>query len=445
MSVGRESLSGKLGFILTTTGAAVGLGCLWRFPNLIAEYGGGLFIIVYAILLATIGATLFITETAIGQKTQTGILGAFKKINPKFRFMGGLTLLICFLMHTYCSVIGGQVLSYSALFATGFGESLAQPDFYNSFTQSFGPLIGVVIYILITSLVVFFGVKKGLERVCKILLPTVLLILIVLIAYCLTLPGAIDGLVYYLQPDFSKFNGELLLAAMGQALYTLSIGIGIVLTLGSYTNKKMDVVNSAYITGLSTLFVAFLSGIFVIPAIYMFTNGHPEIIGSGSIFASLPPIFETMPFGMAIGAIFFILLACAAITSSIASLEVLVLAMEEKFELSRKKAVAIISSIVLVVAIFISLGYGVLSFISFDGMNILEILDHLCGSHLIPISALLMCILVGYCMKSNDLFFELKIFSRYRCDRILRFMIRYVCPVCIVVIFVYGIVCDIMF
>lgn len=437
----RGSFSGKLGFVLSAAGAAVGLGCLWRFPNLVAQYGGGAFIITYIVLLATLGVTLFVVEVALGRKAQTGVLGAFAKLNPKFKLLGYLCLLVCLLIQPYYSVLCGHILKYGVMFATGQGSVLATPGFYAEYSAEIvDPIIYIVIFTILTGAVVFFGVRKGIERLCKILLPLEAILLAALAVYCMTIPGALDGLAYYLYPDFSKFSGELVLVAMGQVFYSLSIGFGVLITFGSYLGKRVNLVNSAWVTGFFTLLLAFIAGSLIIPATFMYTHGNPGIIGSSSIFESLPMIFETLPLGMVIGAAFFILLAFAALTANISTLEVMVTSIKDRFGISRGVSVVIMTLYTLALAIPISLGYGVLDWISINGMNLLDFADYLSGTVLLPIAALLICILVGYFIEPRVIFDELKMFSRFKYERLLIVMIKYVCPICIFIIFIYGLI-----
>ncbi|MDO5844277.1 MAG: sodium-dependent transporter [Methanocorpusculum sp.] len=436
----RGSFSGKLGFILTAAGAAIGLGCIWRFPYLTAQYGGGIFILIYLLLLATLGITLLMTEIAIGRKTGTGVLGAFAKLNKKFTFLGYLCLLVPLLIQPYYSVLGAWITKYAVTFATGGGAETASAGYYTSFIASTEPVIWVIIFVIATGLVVLLGVRNGVERACKILMPIEVILLIILAVYCLTLPGSLDGLYYYLYPDISNVSAEGILAALGQVFYSLSLGFGIMLTFGSYLSKKVNLTASSVTTGFFTLLVAFIAGSLIIPASYIVTNGNPIALSSGSMFESLPMVFTNMPLGLLMGAAFFILLTFAALTSNICALEVMVAALRDKFGVSRLKGVILMTLYTLAFSIPIALGYGVLSFIDFNGMKLLEIFDFTSGTILLPIVALCTCILVGYFIKSEVILDEIKLFSRFKGDKKYMFMIKYFIPLCIIIIFVYGIV-----
>ena len=441
MSEERDSFTSKIGFILTAAGAAIGLSCLWRFPYLAAENGGGLFILTYIVLLAALGVPLLITKVAIGRKTQLGVLGAFKKLNPKFAFIGGLCLTVFGLVQPYYSVLGGEVTKYTFMYFSGQGDAVAQPGYYESFISLIAePLFWFAVFVLLTGLVCIFGLKNGLERVCKYLMPIEAVILIALSIYCLTLPNAFEGLYYYLAPDFSTFSLNTILVAMGQVFYSLSLGFGIMLTFGSYLSKKINLVHSSWSAAFFTFFISFIAGSVIIPASFLYTNGNPAALGSGSLFSSLPMVFQTIPFGWIIGAIFFLLLFFAAITSNIAALEVVVAAMKDRFNIKRPVTVLFGTIYTLAIGSIICLGYGPLSWIHIGDLYLLEIFDKVSGDFLLPVIALIVCIMAGYFLKRNVILDELKLFTRFKHDKLYIFMIRYFCPICIIIIFVSNII-----
>ena len=441
MGITRDSFTGKIGFILTSAGAAVGLGCIWRFPNLASGNGGGLFILTYLVLLAALGIPLMMTEVAIGRKTQSGALGAFKKLNPKFAFLGGMCLLAFGMIQPYYTVIGGEVLHYALLYTSGQGDILMNPEYYSSFLSSPNILIfSFVIFALLTGVVSILGVKKGLERFCKYVMPVMAILLVVLVVYCLTLPNGINGLLYYLTPDFSTFGVNTILSAMGQVFYSLSIGIGTMLTLGSYLDKKTNLVNSTCFTGIFNFSMAVIAGAVIIPASFICTNGNPAILGSGSVFASLPVIFQTIPLGFIIGAVFFILLFMVTLMANLGGLEMFVASMVDRFSMKRSIAVLLGTAYTLLLGTVICLGYGPLSWIQIGGLHLLELFDTVSGNILLPITAFLTCILVGYVIKPWVILDEFKIFTRFKQDKLYIFMIRYFCPICIITIFITNIV-----
>ncbi|HJJ44613.1 MAG TPA: sodium-dependent transporter [Methanocorpusculum sp.] len=251
---------------------------------------------------------------------------------------------------------------------------------------------------------------------------------------------AFEGLYYYLAPDFSTFSPNTILVAMGQVFYSLSLGFGIMLTFGSYLSKKINLVNAACSTGFFTFLISFIAGSVIIPASFLYTNGNPAVLGSGSIFSSLPMVFQTIPLGWIIGAIFFILLFFAALTSNIAALEVVVAAFKDRFGIKRPVTVLIGTVYTLAIGSIICLGYGPLSWIHIGDLHLLEIFDKISGDFLLPVIALLVCIMVGFFLKRDVILDELKLFTRFRHDKLYPFMIKYFCPICIIIIFISNII-----
>ena len=441
MAEERAAFTGKLGFVLTAAGAAVGLGCLWRFPYMAPQNGGGLFLLCYVVLLVALGIPLLITEMAIGRKTQSGVLGAFTKLHPKFAFVGGLCLLTFGLVQPYYSILGGEFAKYSFMYVTGQGAALVQEGFYQSYIAQVGePLLWLAVIIIVTGALSLFGITKGIERVCKILLPLEAIMLVGLMIYCLTLPHAIDGLAYFLMPNFETFGMNTILAAMGQVFYSLSIGFGIMLTCGSFASKKMDLMSSAWTTGFFTLFIAIIASCLIIPASFLFVGGDPSVLGSGTVFSGLPMIFSVMPFGGVIGAVFFIILTMAALTSNLTTLELIVTALQDRFKMSRFMAVLLPTLFTMAAGAVVSLGYGPLSWIQIGGDHLLEICDKILANMLLPAVAICMCILVGYFIAKGTITDEIGLAPQSRPAKMYTFMIKYFCPICIIIIFISNFV-----
>ena len=356
----RHLFSNRMGFILATAGAAVGLGNIWRFPYLAAEYGGGIFLLIYLLLVVTLGFTIMITEIAVGRSTGCGVLGAFAKISRKWRFIGYLSLMVPCIILPYYSVIGGWVMKYGFEFITGGGAGIASnaEGFFAAFTGSIAsPIFWSVLFILITAVIMLFGVKKGIERTSRILMPVLFVMLIGLAIYCICMPGGLDGLAYYLYPDFSKFSFEAVVAAMGQLFYSLTLGFGVMITYGSYLAKKENLEKSVHIIEIFDTGVAVLAGLLIVPAAFVFSGGSPESLGAGPglMFEALPQVFETFPGGDIVGAIFFICVFFAALTSAICMYEVPVAALMEKFSIRRPAAVGIVTVFSIAVAILVCL------------------------------------------------------------------------------------------
>ena len=386
----RGSFSNKMGFVLAAAGSAVGLGNLWRFPYLAAKYGGGIFLLVYLILAVTLGFTLMITEIAIGRKTGLSAIGAFKALDKRFNFVGYLACVVPFIITPYYCVIGGWVVKYFAAFLTGQGSAAAGDEYFNGFiSQATAPVFWFALYILLTAVVVIFGVEKGIEKASRIMMPLLIVLIIGVSIFCITRPGAGAGVKYYLLPDFSRFSATTVLAAMGQLFYSMSLAMGIMITYGSYMKKDSSLEQSVRQIEIFDTVVAFLAGLMIIPSVFVFSGGDEAALGKGPslMFVTLPKVFESMSFGGVIGAAFFLLVLFAALTSSISLMETNVSIVRDKFGWSRKKSTLIITLYVLILGSIVSLGFGPLSFIKIIGLGLLDFFDFLSNSVLMPIVA----------------------------------------------------------
>ena len=436
----RHLFSNRMGFILATAGAAVGLGNIWRFPYLAAEYGGGIFLLIYLLLVVTLGFTIMITEIAVGRSTGCGVLGAFAKISRKWRFIGYLSLMVPCIILPYYSVIGGWVMKYGFEFITGGGAGIASnaEGFFAAFTGSIAsPIFWSVLFILITAVIMLFGVKKGIERTSRILMPVLFVMLIGLAIYCICMPGGLDGLAYYLYPDFSKFSFEAVVAAMGQLFYSLTLGFGVMITYGSYLAKKENLEKSVHIIEIFDTGVAVLAGLLIVPAAFVFSGGSPESLGAGPglMFEALPQVFETFPGGDIVGAIFFICVFFAALTSAICMYEVPVAALMEKFSIKRPAAVGIVTVFSIAVAILVCLGYNVLDFIAIAGYNIFGMLDFFANSLLLPVVAILTCLLIGWIVKPKVVIDEIEDGGHvFKMKKVYLFVLKFFAPVAITLI-----------
>ena len=436
----RHLFSNRMGFILATAGAAVGLGNIWRFPYLAAEYGGGIFLLIYLLLVVTLGFTIMITEIAIGRSTGCGVLGAFAKISRKWRFIGYLSLMVPCIILPYYSVIGGWVMKYGFEFITGGGAGIASnaEGFFAAFTGSIAsPIFWSVLFILITAVIMLFGVKKGIERTSCVLMPVLFVMLIGLAIYCICMPGGLDGLAYYLYPDFSKFSFEAVVAAMGQLFYSLTLGFGVMITYGSYLAKKENLEKSVHIIEIFDTGVAVLACLLIVPAAFVFSGGSPESLGAGPglMFEALPQVFETFPGGDIVGALFFICVFFAALTSAICMYEVPVAALMEKFSIRRPAAVGIVTVFSIAVAVFVCLGYNVLDFVAIAGYNIFGMLDFFANSLLLPVVAILTCLLIGWIVKPKVVIDEIEDGGHvFKMKKIYLFVLKYFAPVAITLI-----------
>ena len=377
MEKNRGSFTGRLGFVLAAAGSAVGLGNLWRFPPLAAQYGGGIFILVYIVLALTFGFALMTTEIAIGRKTGSSPVMAYQKLCKKFKFLGYLAALVPVVILPYYCVIGGWVLKYMAVYIQGFTQEAASDGFFGAFTgDTVSPLIFFVIYLAATWLIVMGGVEKGIEKLSRFLMPLLVLLSIGIAIYILTLPGALEGAKYYLLPDFSKFSFKTICAAMGQMFFSMSLAMGIMVTYGSYTKPDVSLTKSVNQIEIFDTVVALLAGLMVVPSVYVFSGEEAmSSSGPGLMFVTLPKVFGDMAGGRVIGFMFFLLVLFAALTSSVSVMEAIVSVLMEKFGIGRKAACTGTLIFALLAGIPVSLGNGIWSGIKILGMDLLTFFD----------------------------------------------------------------------
>ena len=437
----RGSFSGGLGFVLAAAGSAVGLGNLWRFPYLAAQYGGGIFIFVYLILVLTFGYSMLVMEIGIGRKTKKSSISAFKQLDKKFSVFGYLAMIVPMIILPYYCVIGGWVLKYMLVFLSGKAtvSAAAADDYFGGFiSATWSPLIMFLIFFAITIVIVLAGVEKGVERVSKLMMPILVLISIGICVYVTTIPGSFEGIKYYLFPDFSKFSFKTVCGAMGQMFYSMSLAMGIMISYGSYVKDDVNIGKAVGHIEIFDTGIAVMAGFMIIPVVYMF-SGEAGLAtgGPGLMFKTLPKVFDTMPLGTVIGAAFFVLVLFAALTSSISIMEAIVSNLMDGFKLSRKKAVAIIIAISLVLGAITSLGNGVLSHVTILGMDFLTFFDYFSNSVLMPIVALGTCIMIGWGIGTKVIEEEVtKNGDKMSRVKIFRIMVKYIAPVCMMIILV---------
>ena len=439
----KENFGSKIGFILAAAGSAVGLGNIWRFPYLAAKYGGGVFLLVYLILVLTFGFTLMTTEIAIGRKTGKSVIGAYKSMDKRFSFLGIIAALVPFIITPYYCVIGGWVLKYFTLFISGNGASVAdQGDFFSSFIGSTGgSTLFFIIFALLTILVVIFGVEKGIERISKIMMPVLVILTIGIVIYTFTIPGTMEGVKYYLLPNFEGFTVEKLLktivAAMGQMFYSMSLAMGIMVTYGSYMRKEDSLESCVRQVEIFDTGIAFLAGLIIVPAVFAFSGGSAAAMnaGPGLMFITLPNVFKGMPAGQFVGTLFFILVALAALTSSISLLETMVSIIMERFNLKRVPATLICSVVLFIVGMTSVLGYSIWSGVTIIGYQFLDFYDFISNNILMPIVALITCILVGYFAKTKFIESEVTVNGdKFKSKKLFKLMVCIVCPIIMVII-----------
>ncbi len=442
----RERFDSRVGMILAMAGSAVGLGNLWRFPFLAAQNGGGAFIFVYLVLLLTICIPVLMTEITLGRKCRTNVTRVYDELGaPRWRWAGFLTLLTPIVIMAFYTVVGGWSVKYLVQ-ACSFSFTDPGADYSGAFggfiSSTWEPLVYTLIFLVITAAANFGGVKNGIEKFSKPMM-TVLSVTIILVAIrSLTLPGAAEGTRYLLIPDFSKIDGKVLLTALGQAFMSLSIGIGILLTYGSYVKTKEDIAMTAITTGLIDTLFAIIAGLAIIPAVYAiaFMNGTAPAVnaGPGLVFITLPGVFASMPGGSIIAILFFMSLLLAAVTSAISMLEVIVRYFIEEWKLSRNAAVIVSMVLIILLGCVCSLSQGTLSGITILGNNIFDFFDVISSDVLITVGSLIMVLFAGWRVKRTDFLDELTGHGTSRTPRwiftYVWFMVRWVAPIVIIVI-----------
>ena len=440
----RATWSGKLAFVLSAAASAVGLGSMWRFPYLAAKYGGGAFLFVYLVFVFTIGISLLLLENALGRKTKQSAIGAFKSFGKKFAFIGIFTSCVPFIIVPYYCVIGGWTTKYMFSYFTQSPAAMADGGaFFTSFiTDPVGSTIFLLIFAAATCAIVGLGVNKGIERANLIMMPALIIVSAALAIYVLTMPGAIDGMAYYLIPDPSKFSPEMIISALGQTFYTLSLAMGIMITYGSYLDKKEKLTSSVTQIAGTTFGVSLLAGMMIIPSSFAALGSGEAVAenaGPSLMYIVLPEVFNSMgSIGGILGGIFFILVIFAALTSSISLVETCVSIISDGANMTRKKALAIVTAFLLVAAFIVNMGYSGLSFIQplGEGSSILDFLDFISNSVMMPIAAIMTCIFVGWVIKPKTIIDEVRESSKFRAAGAWTAMIKYIAPVCIVLILI---------
>lgn len=439
----RSMFSGKLGFVLAAAGSAVGLGNIWRFPYLAARYGGGIFLLVYLILVVSLGFSLMIAEVAIGRKTKLSAIGAFRKLSEKWKFLGYLASVVPIIIFPYYCVIGGWVVKYLLVYATGGGMEAAGDTYFNDYiAKPAEPILWLAVYIGLTAVIVFFGVQKGIEKASRIMMPALVVLTLGVAAYSVTRPGALEGVAYYLIPDFSRFSVNTVLGAMGQMFYSMSLAMGIMVTYGSYMKREDDLEKSVSQIEIFDTGIAFLAGLMVIPAVFAFSGGDEAALnqGAGLMFVTLPKVFaDAGTLGLVFGGVFFLLVLFAALTSSVSLMETVVSIFQDTFHWSRKFTCTLVMLGCLVLALPSSLGYGVLDWIAPLGFSLLDFFDFISNSVLMPIVALLTCLFVGWVVKPKLVVDEVKRSSRFPREKLFVVVIRYVAPICILLVLISSV------
>lgn len=456
----RNAFSGSVGFVLAAAGSAVGLGNIWRFPYLAAKDGGGLFLLIYLILALTFGFTLLVTEIAIGRKTKQSPLTAYAKLRPRWGFLGVVASLVPVIILPYYCVIGGWVIKYFLAYLTGEGMQTAEDGYFTNFISGeVSPIVMLVIFLVVVSVVIILGVNKGIENFSKVLMPILILLVLGIAVFSLTIShtdadGAtrtgLQGLRIYVVPDLSgvtlKGFFSVLLDAMGQLFFSLSVAMGIMVAYGSYVKDDANLVRSINQIEVFDTLVAFLAGVMIIPAVFTFMGREGmEASGPSLMFISLPKVFAAMGrMGNVIGCLFFAMVLFAALTSAISVMEAVVSSLMDKFHWSRLKASLVEMGVALVAGIVVCFGYNrwyfELKLPNGTTAQILDVMDYLSNNLLMPLVAIGTCILVGWLLKPKTIIDEVeKTGDKFRRRGLYVVMVKYIAPVLLVILFLKSV------
>lgn len=441
----RSSFSGKIGFVLSAAGASVGLGNIWRFPYLAAKYGGGIFLLIYIILALTFGYSMIIAETSIGRMSGKSPVGAYHSFGKSkwLSFGGWINAIIPLLIVPYYSVIGGWVIKYLFGYICGNGSDLANDGYFGTFiSDGVSTEVCFIIFALITLGIIFAGVRNGIERVSKIMMPILVVLSVIIAIYSVTRPGALAGVKYFLVPNVENFSWMTVVSAMGQMFYSLSIAMGILITFGSYMKKDVSIEDSTRNVEIFDTAIAIMAGLMIIPAVFAFSGGDPNTLQAGPslMFITIPKVFDSMGLGTAVGILFFLLVLFAAITSSIALTESAVSTFEDELGWGRRKSTILVGVIMLSLGSLSSLGYGPLAPVKIIGMQFLDFFDFLTNSVMMPIAAIATCLLVSRVIGLKAIEDEVLLGeSKFRRKFVFNFMIKYLCPIFAAIILISSV------
>ena len=431
----RASFGGKLSVILVAAGSAIGLGALWRFPYIAGKHGGAAFLLVFLLSVLVVGIPAMLAEFAIGRKTRQNAVGAFRTISKRWSWLGYCGVLCSLFISGYYYLIAGWSLEYLVNSATGqlYSSSLSFTEQFNEFQGSYRPLIYGVIFILMTYFIVSRGVEKGIEKASNVMMPMLFVILVVMAVRVAFMPGAAEGYRFFLSCNFAEaFKPETIMMAIGQAFFSLSVGMGCMVTYASYFKKNNNLVSTSLNVSLLTLLVSILAGLVIFPAV--FSAGIAPSEGASLAFVTLPEIFNGMPFASLWSTIFFILVMLASLTSTISFNEVLTAYFAEEFKLSRRAAA--------ITTMGLSVALSVLTFSKLFGVDYLDVFDKLTANVMMPLGAMFTCVLVGWFLERGFMKSELtnnKTVNRYIAPVVI-FMLRYITPLLIFYIFIMNLI-----
>ena len=440
-----RGFTSNLGAIVAAAGSAIGLGNIWRFPYTLGQNGGGAFLLLYVVFVILLGLPVMMSEFVIGRRSQRNTVGAFRQLGyRRWTFVGVLGILSAFLIYSFYSTVAGWTLNYVLLSGSGKLVGRTPDEFSKIFTMftsgTAGPLTCQFVFILLTAVIVLFGVQKGIEKSAKILMPVLLLLMLLLCVRSLTLEGASEGMAFLFKPDFSKLTWNSVLSALGQAFFSLSIGMGALVTYGSYIRKEDNLFKTGLcVAGADTL-IALLAGIAIFPAVFAF--GLNPTSGPSLVYEVLPNVFGSMPMGPLFALLFFVLLSIAALTSTISLLEIVVLWAVEELHLSRRTATIAVSLLIFMLGSLCTLSFGPLSGVLVSGHTFFDCLDHLTATYMMPIGALCITLFLGWCYPRAEILDELDNHGRLKAGyfRFYYFSLRYLVPLALIITLIMGII-----
>ncbi len=441
----RANFAGKLSAVLVAAGSAVGLGNIWRFPSLAADNGGGAFLVIYLLCVLMLGFPLILAEFSVGRSTQQGAVGAYRTLDKRWNFIGYIGVIAAFLLLGFYYVVSGWTLEYFVESVTGNLSNYSTPEEYRALfdnfkTATWKPLIFAWIFVLLTHYIIARGVQKGIEKFSNVLMPLLFVILFVMAIHSILMPGSGAGLSFFFKPDFSEVTAKTVLMAMGQAFFSLSIGMGCMVTYASYFNRETNLKTTGLqVTMLDTL-VAITAGVIIFPAAFsvgIFNQGEAAMAGPELIFITLPAIFNSLPLSMLWSAIFFLLIIVAALTSTISIHEVVAAYLHEEWKIKRNFANWISTGGMLVLATLASLSQGILNDVRIFGLTFFDLFDYVTANILLPVGGLCTSIFVGWVLDKKFLQGELTNEGHLssKIVPVIRFMLRWVCPVIVLAIF----------
>ncbi len=447
------SFSSKVGLVAATVGSAVGLGNVWRFPAETQANGGAAFLLVYLICMLGLGLPVMLAEFSLGRGAKSNAEGVFRKLKPGSRWwlVGGLAILASYMILCFYMVVAGWTFEYlwqsitGSLYEFSAGAGATESSFSQKMEEyicgDWSPLINTYILIVLNIVILLGGVQKGIERMSNIMMPILFLLLFTFAIVSLSLPNASEGLTYFFKPDFSKINFSVIVSALGQAFFSLSLGMGIMITYSSYYPKNTKLAPTAFVVSVLEMLVAIMMGIIIFPAIASFGMSDASLRGTTLIFVTLPEIFAQLPLTRLWSALFFLLLLVAAVTSTVSIAEVTIAWIQDRFKKSRVVATLIVLLPLFLLSAICSLSFGSLNWIKIGGLNIFEFLDNTATNIMLPLVSILVCIFIGWVLKPS--FFRDEITNNGTVSNkvfpLIRFIVKYVAPILLLFILLAAI------